>query len=81
MRFNDNPNEDSCKTQQLKILNYLKKGNRITQLTSLRLFGCMRLGARIFDLKMQGYRIEDEYVINPQSKKRYKAYWLKGSSK
>jgi len=39
------------------ILMYLKEGNPITPLEALREFGCMRLAARIADLKAQGYQI------------------------
>jgi hypothetical protein len=55
--------------QAEKILAYLKAGNRITPLESLELFGCFRLGARIYDLKQAGYRIESEMVKVPSGKR------------
>jgi len=36
------------------ILHHLKKGNPITPLDALRLYGCMRLAARVHDLKARG---------------------------
>lgn len=45
-------------TQTQKILRYLNECGSITPLDALREFGCMRLGARIYDLKRAGYDIE-----------------------
>lgn len=47
-------------SQSQSILDYLKAGNSLTPLEALRLFGCMRLGARIWDLSKQGYKIKSE---------------------
>lgn len=49
---------------------------RMTALEALNRFGCMRLSARILDLREQGYPITDEMMKDPNSGKRYKAYWL-----
>ena len=40
------------------ILTYLQSGRSLTPLEALDLFGCMRLGARIWELKGEGYPIE-----------------------
>lgn len=40
-----------------KILAYMKKNGSITPLDALREFGCMRLAARIADLKHDGHQI------------------------
>ena len=45
-------------TQRNDILTYLQSGRSLTPLEALDLFGCMRLGARIWDLKAEGYDIE-----------------------
>ncbi|WP_369608232.1 helix-turn-helix domain-containing protein [Snodgrassella alvi] len=37
--------------QTIQILEFMRAGNSITPLDALRKFGCMRLGARIYDLK------------------------------
>ena len=44
-------------TQAQKILRDLKRGKRITPLDALKNYGCMRLAARIYDLKFQGHNI------------------------
>lgn len=45
------------KSQADRILNYLQKGNKLTPLKALKLFSCLRLGGRIYDLKQQGHNI------------------------
>ena len=40
-----------------KIAALLKRGRSITPMQALDQLNCMRLGARIYDLKKQGYRI------------------------
>lgn len=39
------------KTQEKQILKALQSGKRLTPLAALEQFGCMRLGARIWNLK------------------------------
>ena len=47
------------KTNQCqKIIDYMETYGSITPLDALREFGCMRLAARIADLKRQGINIE-----------------------
>ena len=48
---NINENEKSSQSQNARIAKYLQEGNSITPLDALNLFGCLRLGARIADLK------------------------------
>lgn len=55
--------------QAAKILAYLKSGKRITPLESLELFGCFRLGARIYDLKRAGEPIVSEMITLPNKKR------------
>lgn len=43
-----------------KILRYLIFGNTLTSWEALGMFGCMRLGARIYELKRQGHAIKKE---------------------
>lgn len=45
-------------TQTERILNHLRECGSITPLDALKEYGCMRLGARIYDLKRAGYQIE-----------------------
>ncbi len=45
-------------TQAQQILRDLKRGKRITPLDALFHYGCMRLAARIYDLKFKGHDIK-----------------------
>lgn len=47
-------------TQVDRILRHLRDYGSITPVDALREYGCMRLGARIYDLKRQGYDIISE---------------------
>lgn len=66
------------RTQCRAILAYLQKGNSITHLDALNLFGCARLSARIWDLRHSGYQIVKEMITN--NGKRYAAYRLEEDS-
>lgn len=48
---------EATTTHKAQILSYLKAGNSITPLDALQLFGCFRLGARIWDLRKSGVEI------------------------
>lgn len=47
-------------SQTRQILEYMEAGNAITPIEALSLFGCFRLGARIFDLRERGFNIKSE---------------------
>ena len=49
-------------SQNKIILNYLKKGKKLNPLKALKKFGCFRLGARVYDLKKDGYNISCKMV-------------------
>lgn len=49
--MNDNPNKKNCASQNTRIFEYLKAGNRLTSLIALNKFGCFRLASRISDLR------------------------------
>ena len=51
-------------TQTQAIYEYLKQGNSLTPLEALEKFGCFRLGARIWELKDQGFNIQKTMVRN-----------------
>lgn len=63
-------------SQTNQILEYMRAGNSITPLDALRLFGCMRLGARIYDLKQDGHVINTLIVKDDLSGARYARYSL-----
>lgn len=50
------------KTQNEKIKAYLTKGKSITPLDALTKFGCLRLSARIKNLRDEGLNIATKYV-------------------
>lgn len=56
------------------IRQHLESGKPITPLDALNLYGCFRLGARIFDLKRQGMNISCDTAGNGD--KHYATYRL-----
>lgn len=62
------------KSQTNLILGHLQKGKTLNPLQSLNLFGCFRLGARIYDLKKMGYNIVSTTII--KGKKHFSEYQL-----
>lgn len=70
-------------TQTDRILRHLREHGSITPLEALREFGCMRLGARIYDLKRAGYDIESKIESHRNSygeRVSYARYTLKESA-
>ena len=49
-------------SQKTKILAHLSAGHSITPIDALQMFGCFRLGARIYDLKNDGHDIHKTMV-------------------
>ena len=43
--------------QNKQILDHLKRGTSITPMGALRLYGCFRLAARIYELRADGHDI------------------------
>lgn len=67
---NINENEKSSQSQNARIAKYLQEGNSITPLDALNLFGCLRLGARIADIKERyGLNIISDRVTTPTGKR------------
>ena len=52
-----------------RILRYLQSGKRLTSLEALDKFGCLRLSARILDLKNRWHQISDEFVHDARTGK------------
>jgi len=61
-------------TQEKLILDWLEQGNTITPLEALNRFGCLRLGARIWDLRQKGFNIQSCLV--KRGNKHFEQYWL-----
>jgi hypothetical protein len=62
--------------QEKQILDYLRQGNAVTPLLALEKFGCMRLAARVYRLREQGYDIETRH--RRSNNKVYAEYYLGG---
>lgn len=60
-------------TQTAAIKAALLNGEVITPLDALNRFGCLRLGARIWDLRNAGLPVE---MILSEGKKRYAKYFI-----
>ena len=50
------------RNQKDQILEHIEKYGSITPLEAQKLYGCMRLGARIWDLRKDGFEIVREIV-------------------
>lgn len=66
---NLNLNEEKCESQSKRIINHLLQGKKITSLQALQWFDCLRLQARISELRNRGYKIQTEMVIVNSGKK------------
>jgi hypothetical protein len=66
-------------SQSEAILEHLKSGESLTAMQALSLFNCLRLGARVLDLRRQGHDIRAE-IIRTRSGKNVAKYTLPGPS-
>jgi hypothetical protein len=62
-------------TQTDQVLSYMRLWGSVTPLQAMHDIGCMRLAARIKDLRDRGYRIETR-TIESKNGKRYASYRL-----
>ena len=53
---------------------HLQSGKSITPLEALNLYGCLRLGGRIWELRNEGHRIDTEMI--ERHGKRFARYSL-----
>jgi len=67
-------------SQKRSILYHLKIIGPITPLEALERYGCFRLGARIYDLRREGYAINKRMVIQGK-RTRFAEYFLTGKIK
>ena len=58
-------------SQKQKILEHLQAGKDLSPPSALHLFGCLRLGARILELRRAGHRIVD---LGPGRKLNFAVY-------
>ena len=52
----------NTESQERMILKHLQRGGAVTPLFALKHFGCLRLGARIYDLKQKGHDIQRQMI-------------------
>ena len=57
------------RTQNSRILQHLLEHRSITPIQALEKFGCFRLGARIFELRKEGFHIDTKHVDNGKGNK------------
>lgn len=60
--------------QRLEILYALKRGDSLTPLAALKRYGCMRLGARIHEIRELGFAVKTRLV--KRGTKHIAEYWL-----
>ena len=67
----------SAQSQTTAILAHLKAGHTLTALEALELFGCMRVGARILELREAGHDIRTDMIVLPSGKRvaQYRLVW------
>ena len=66
-------------SQNKSILEYMQKNDFITPMEALKKFNCMRLAARIADLKAEGHKIITEFGYHKSTSGkpvRYARYFL-----
>lgn len=66
----------TTQSQSAAILKHMMDGRSISQLEAAELYGCWRLGARIYDLRDMGYDIKTEMVTNEATGKRFARYYM-----
>ena len=62
-------------SQNARILAYMKQGRSITPLLALRLFGSLRLAARIYDIRYLYGQFVGQRMIQLNGK-RVSVYWI-----
>lgn len=70
----------TTESQTRQIQAYMEAGHRVTGLEALTLCGCMRLPARVADLRRAGVPVLDEwqYELDRNGKvvRKWKRYWI-----
>ena len=62
------------KSQNQLILQALQEGEKLTPLDALERFGSFRLGARIYDLRQEGWAIKSTLIR--KNGKQFSEYWI-----
>jgi hypothetical protein len=61
--------------QTKRILRDLLRGWKITPLQALKRYSCLRLGARMFDIRRMGIPVESK-MVDVGDGKRVAQYWI-----
>lgn len=64
----------TTESQNAMVLKYLKRGKKLTPYQALWKFDALRLGARIYDLRQLGHKIETTMIKS--NSKRFAQYSL-----
>jgi hypothetical protein len=64
----------STRTQRDRLREWLKSGHPVTPLNALQMWGCMRLGARVLELRREGLDVKTTMVQDGRT--RYARYHL-----
>jgi hypothetical protein len=62
-------------SQTKMIYDWMKEGKPINPMAALEIFGCFRLGARIYDIE-QKFDIEVKRQMIYKGEKKWMQYWL-----
>jgi hypothetical protein len=62
-------------SQRLQVQRYLAQGHRLTPLVAQKKFGSMRLGARVWELREEGWPIRSQLVPVGDGK-HVAEYWI-----
>jgi len=76
MQMPTKKDEHKNSSQRDLILKHMTDRGPITPIDALHLYGCLRLAARIFELRRDGHKIAMETVTSPSSKVHWARYWL-----
>jgi len=71
---NYNPNNPDSQNSQ--ILAFLKRGHSLTPILALKLFDCLRLSGRIWDLRNAGYDIKTRSKVVGDKQKTVAEYYM-----
>lgn len=66
----------TSRIQREAILAFLAAGKKLTQLEAKSRFGCLRLAARIEELRKAGHPIPSRMVAVPGHEHKVAEYWL-----
>lgn len=72
---NKNANGEYAESMKRQILTYLQGGGELTALKALKMFNCLSLNARVYELRREGYAISSQ-LIETETKKHVAKYWL-----